>query len=124
MVLVASRAFVKANGLPRNAGALETSPCLTTRRGERWRIRGQLVTPRAVLTIDDLEALADAAVQGLGIARLPEPICAAEVASGRLVELLKDPNAVRAPVHALLAPGRYRPPKVRVFLDALSAALE
>ncbi len=122
-VLVASRAFVKAHGPPRNATALEAAPCLTARRDDRWRVRGQLVTPRAVLTIDDLEALADAALHGLGIARLPEPLCEAELRSGRLVELLKDTQAEQAQVHALLAPGRYRPPKVRVFLDALSAAL-
>jgi DNA-binding transcriptional LysR family regulator len=122
-VLVASRAFVKQNGRPRQAKALEGAACLTARRGERWRIRGQLVTPRPALTLDDLEALADAAVQGVGIAYLPELICAAELASGRLVELLEDSQAPRTQVHALLAPGRYRPPKVRVFLDALSAAL-
>lgn len=123
-VLVASRAFVKTSGRPRNAKGLEVAACLVAERGERWRIRGHLVTPRAVLTVDDLEALAEAALQGAGIAYLPQPLCAAELASGRLVELLADPGAAQAPVHALLAPGRYRPPKVRVFLEALGAALE
>jgi DNA-binding transcriptional LysR family regulator len=122
-VLVASRAFLEEAGRPRNVKALEAAACLVAQRGERWRIRGHAITPRAVLTIDDLEALAEAALHGAGIAYLPEPICAAELAAGRLVELLADPAAPRAPVHALLAPGRYRPPKVRVFLEALGAAL-
>lgn len=122
-VLVASRRFVERNGAPRSVRALEKTACLTTRPGDRWRIRGHVIEPQAVLTIDDLEALADAAERGMGVACLPEPIVAAGLSSGRLVELLRDPQAMGAPVHALLAPGRYRPPKVRVFLDALSAAL-
>jgi DNA-binding transcriptional LysR family regulator len=122
-VLVASRAFVKTNGAPRTPKALEAAACLTGRRGERWRIRGQVVIPRSVMTIDDLEALADAAVQGAGFAWLPAPICEEALASGRLIEVLKDAEAPQAPVHALLPPGRYHPPKVRVFLDGLSKAL-
>lgn len=123
LVLVASPTFLAATGRPRGAIDLERLACLTSRPIERWKVRGRLVTPRPVLTIDDLESLADAAERGMGIARLPEPIAAAGLAAGTLVECLKDPGAPRAPVSALLPPGRYRPPKVRVFLDALAAAL-
>lgn len=62
-----------------------------------------------------------AAQEGLGVARLTSTFCAEAVAAGHLVPLL--PAFVCAPlrIYALLPGRRLMPPKVRVFLDALSA---
>jgi DNA-binding transcriptional LysR family regulator len=61
----------------------------------------------------------DAALAGLGVARITSTFCADAVASGRLVAVL--PGFACAPlvIYALLPGRRLVPAKVRAFLDAL-----
>ncbi len=88
---------------------------LTAPSGERRQIRGT-----GQVTVDDGQALLNAAVAGLGIARLPGFLCVDALRMGQLEEALPDlPPEVLA-IHALHPPGRFPQPKVRAFIDFLA----
>jgi DNA-binding transcriptional LysR family regulator len=62
-------------------------------------------------------AVRDAAVGGLGIAQLPLIVAAPAVQAGLLRPLLTDWSAPAVPIHAVFASARYLTPKVRGFID-------
>jgi DNA-binding transcriptional LysR family regulator len=59
-----------------------------------------------------------AAIAGLGVARITATFCAQALAEGRLVQLLPGWQCAPLRIYALL-PGKMVPAKVRVFLDLL-----
>lgn len=65
------------------------------------------------------EVRLQAAIAGLGIARITATFCAPAVARGLLVPLLPQWRCTPLRIHALLPGRRLVPAKVRVFLDAL-----
>lgn len=91
-----------------------------------WRFRRgtDLVEVRVTGPVfsEDAEALVAAACADLGVVFMPEWLVGAELADGRLVELLTDavPEPARTPVSAVYLPGTYIPAKVRVFIDFLA----
>jgi DNA-binding transcriptional LysR family regulator len=66
---------------------------------------------------NDMPTMLDAAVEGLGLAQVPEPITAGAVKAGKLVRVL-EPFAPMAPGLFLFYPGnRQMMPKLRAFID-------
>ena len=61
----------------------------------------------------------EAALAGLGVARITATFCAAAVQQGRLVPLLPDWRCAPLRIYALLPGRRLMPAKVRAFLDLL-----
>jgi DNA-binding transcriptional LysR family regulator len=61
------------------------------------------------------------ALAGVGVARVPELLCAAAIADGRLVSLFPEQPAADGGIYALLPTRRHLPARVRVFLDLLAA---
>ena len=76
---------------------------------------------RGSLFANDGEALAAAAVAGLGVILVPEWLTGKELRRGRLVELMPGFQAVprETPLYAVYAHQRHLPPKVRAFVDFL-----
>jgi DNA-binding transcriptional LysR family regulator len=69
------------------------------------------------LIANDMPTLLGAAVEGLGLAQVPEPIAAGVVKAGKLVRVL-EPFAPMAPGVFLYYPGhRQMMPKLRAFID-------
>src|SRR6201987_3722302 len=69
------------------------------------------------LIANDMPTVLDAAVEGLGLAQVPEPIAAGAVKAGKLVRVLQ-PFAPMAPGVFLYYPsGRQMMPKLRAFID-------
>jgi DNA-binding transcriptional LysR family regulator len=65
----------------------------------------------------DLPTMLGAAVEGMGLAQVPEPIAVGLVKAGKLVRLL-EPFAPMAPGVFLYYPGRHQTvPKLRAFID-------
>src|SRR6478672_7111319 len=65
----------------------------------------------------DLPTMLGAAVEGLGLAQIPEPIAAGPVKAGKLVRVL-EPFAPMAPGVFLYYPSRHQVmPKLRAFID-------
>ncbi|MHC8380931.1 LysR family transcriptional regulator [Pseudomonas sp. LB3P14] len=131
-VLVASPTYLKRHGVPVHPRELESHFCLqhkfpATGKLERWPLQleaseSELVLP-ATMTANTVEPLAYAAIQGRGIAFLPTFLVREALESGQLVTVLDD-YLDREVVFWMLWPAsRYASPKLRVFIDYMSAHL-
>jgi DNA-binding transcriptional LysR family regulator len=74
------------------------------------------------IRLDDLEAIADAAAAGLGLAWQPCWLIRSRVAAGELVQLFDDP-AFEFSTSALWPRAPFLPMRVRVLIDALAERL-
>lgn len=117
---VASPSFLAAHGAPARAEDLARARCIVLRAGESWEVDGTVVRVAHALVVNDLELACDAAVRGVGVARLPSFLCDAEIRAGALRALFDD--GPERPVWALYAGGSHAPAKVRRFVEALRAA--
>lgn len=81
------------------------------------------VTPGSRFRLDDLDAIADAAAAGLGLAWLPSWLVRDRIQAGALVPLLPDQPEFLYDGHALWLQTPHLPLKVRVAVDALASAL-
>jgi DNA-binding transcriptional LysR family regulator len=128
--LVASPGYVQQSGRPEAPADLQHHECLlhsglSARDTWVFRHAGKPVhvTVRGRFSANNSEALLAMARSGLGIALLSSWLVDLEVRSGRLVTLLPDHELPAAPVQALMPPGRHIHPRIRTFLDFMSAAL-
>lgn len=100
-------------------------PLLCATKDSAWTFIASDGTTHSVPTLaprlncGNLSVRLQAAVDGLGIARIPAYYCAAEVRAGKLRRLLPGYTCAPLRVHALLPARRLMPAKVRLFLDAL-----
>jgi len=131
-VLVAAPAYLKRHGRPQLPRDLEGHFCLqhkfpATGKLERWPLKlaesePELVLPETMMS-NTIEPLAYAAIQGRGIAFLPTFLVRDALESGKLVTVL-DEFLDRQVVFWILWPAsRYASPKLRVFIDYMSAQL-
>ena len=79
--------------------------------------------PVSRLRLDDLDAIADAATSGLGLAWLPCWLVRERVQAGALTMLLPEQPGLYYDCYALWLQTPYLPLKLRVAVDALAAAL-
>nr|HEX4316276.1 LysR family transcriptional regulator [Kofleriaceae bacterium] len=95
-LVMASLAYLKARGTPRTVDALARHDCIATRAADglaTWTLgrsgaRAQRFTFAPRLYVSDSAAAQRAVRGGLGLAILPEVLCAEDVAHGRLVRVL------------------------------------
>jgi DNA-binding transcriptional LysR family regulator len=131
MVVCAAPAYLAAHGHPRRIEELSTHQAIIYRRS--GRIRPWLfpcagnspveVTPSNRLRFDDLDAIADAAVLGMGLAWLPYWLVRERIQTGSLVRLLPAQPEYLYDVYALWLQTPHLPLKVRLAVDALAQAL-
>lgn len=74
----------------------------------------------ASLVVDDASFVREAALGGLGIVLLPEPLVNEDLATKRLHRVLEDVPAIELGVHALHPHGRLPSASVRAFVDHLA----
>jgi len=77
------------------------------------------VTPR--LGCEDMAAVRDAAIDGLGVAILPDHVCRDALRAGRLVRVLPGWRGQQGIVHLVFTTRRGLPPAVRALIDHLAA---
>jgi len=131
MVVCASPAYLARHGHPDSVEALTSHEAVVYSRSGRpraWLFPQDgapplSVLPRHRLRLDDLDAIADAAAAGLGLAWLPGWLIRDRVQQGRLVTLLPGQPRFLYDCHALWPQTPHLPRKVRLALDALAAAL-
>ncbi|MEO8306628.1 MAG: LysR family transcriptional regulator [Pseudomonadota bacterium] len=80
------------------------------------------VTPR--LTTTDIVLARDMALAGAGIAMLTDPVCECDVRQGRLVRVLPDRALPPVSISAMYLERRHLPARIRMFIDAVAAAIE
>jgi DNA-binding transcriptional LysR family regulator len=128
LMLVASPGYLASRGMPKDLDDLQSHPLLLFRMPSTGRVRplqftvkGKLLSVQAEsgLHFNDGEALASAAVLGLGLTQVPDCMVDEQIADGRLVEVLASRRPPPMPVHAVMPAGRMVPARVRVLLQAL-----
>lgn len=120
---VASPHFIAEHGAPEPT-ALRATRCVGQSRYETWAVDGAQSKVEPALVVNDLEMACDAAIAGLGVARLPSLVCRDAVHDGRLQLLFGQARALVRPVYAVYPSRAYLPAKVRLFVDALAAMAE
>jgi DNA-binding transcriptional LysR family regulator len=131
MIVCASPAYVEAQGRPERVEDLNAHSGIVYRRSGRvgpWLFPRDDCSPLEVspihrLRLDDMDAIADAATAGMGLAWLPCWLVRERIRSGALVRLLPDQPEFLYPVHALWLQAPRLTVKVRLAVDALAAAL-
>jgi DNA-binding transcriptional LysR family regulator len=126
--LYASPAYLAAHGAPTTLKDLRLHECLTFPGTTHWTFeRGARTIREAVggrFVADSIEALHQAAIEGLGIVPLSAWNVRDDVAAGRLVPVGLDGTSVPdRGIWAVLPTRSFMPPKVRLFIDALAAHL-
>jgi DNA-binding transcriptional LysR family regulator len=132
-VLVASPGYLDAAGRPRTPQDLARMDTFS-RPGDvhdgqaRWALAGPsgqavMITHTPRLSTDDLRMQLQAAVNGIGVALLPEPIVSASVRSGVLETVLPHWSAETHMIHLLYPTPRGMLPSVRSLIDYLAVHL-
>jgi len=122
--IVASPAYLQEHGTPRSVDDLARHNCLGfnfRRTMPVWPLReGSRTVDRAItgsLLTNNGETMRRAAIAGVGLARLGEYHVRADLAEGRLVEVLAGTVGDEEEIHAIFLGGERMPQRVRVFLD-------
>ncbi len=125
LMAVASPSYLRARGTPTNAAELVAHDCLVSfERGEvpvrAWPVHGGgTVALKPRLASNDLSLLAQAALDGHGIALLPRDFMATDLDSGRLVPILQDELGFPTGIWVVYPEKRLMLPRVRAFIDML-----
>ena len=124
-IIVGSPAYLARSGRPERPDDLRQHACLRLRRSNGalalWSLNdNDRVIEIAVsgpLIANDFPTMLGAAIEGVGLAQVPQPIAAGAVTAGKLVRVL-GPFAPMAPGVFLYYPGhRQIMPKLRAFID-------
>lgn len=133
LVLVASPAYLKAHGTPHRLEDLARHQVVSFRlpssgRTRPWQLRqGRRAIemhPPPTVQVSDTEALAAAALLGLGLTQLPDYVVQDDLKRGRLVPVLPELQPAPMPISAVVPSGRLVPPRARVLLEALDGLRE
>lgn len=80
----------------------------------------QLVHVQAAIFLDATLAVREAVCAGAGLSVLPDYAIADHLASGRLIQVLPQWQLPSGGIHAVFPAARFRPAKVRAFVDLLA----
>lgn len=130
--IVAAPAYLERYGMPRTIDDLAQHNCLGfnfRRAAPVWPISvsGRIVdrAVKGALLANNGETVRRMALAGVGLARMGDYHVRADLAAGRLVEVLADviePDLEQ--VHAVFLGGTHMPQRVRVFLDHVAPRLQ
>ncbi|TIR22464.1 MAG: LysR family transcriptional regulator [Mesorhizobium sp.] len=132
MVVCASPSYIETFGKPTDLEDIAAhQPIVYRRLGhvlQPWlfpRDDGTVAefAPVGRLRLDDLDAIADAASQGMGLAWLPYWLVRERVEAGKLIRVLPGQPDYLYDCHALWLQTPHLPLKVRLAIDALAAGL-
>jgi DNA-binding transcriptional LysR family regulator len=131
MVVCGARSYLRAHGKPRSLDDLAAHQAIIYRRSGRvrpWLFPQADQPPREImpsgrLRLDDLEAIADAATQGMGLTWLPYWLVRQRLNTGALVGLFGSQPEFLYDCHALWPRSPRMPPKLRAAVDTLAAGL-
>ncbi|NGZ05982.1 MAG: LysR family transcriptional regulator [Magnetococcales bacterium] len=126
----ASPDHLARHGIPATPEDLTTHPCLVYTLSSReevgvWRFedaesgKRHRIRVTGVLFANNGEVLRQAALAGLGVTILPSFHVEADLASGKLQQILANYRLQGGGIHAVYQPSRLLPVRVRLFIDHL-----
>jgi len=122
--LFAAPAYLQRRGTPAHPDDLSAHAALAFAGGSNapsWKLAQgsdhSTVALQPLLKANNVFAVRDACVGGLGIAQLPLIVADPLRAAGTLVAVLPQWQPPRVPVNAVFASARFLTPKVRAFID-------
>ncbi|MEO6179155.1 MAG: LysR family transcriptional regulator [Devosia sp.] len=128
-LVVAAPAHIARHGAPAVPGDLSKARCqinLNMSPRNRWPFfragQREIAEVTGNLQMDNGEAGRVAAIEGAGIAYLPEDLVKADIAAGRLLQLLPDWQTMTLPI-SLVYPSRRVPRRVSSLMDTIAEAL-
>ncbi|WP_116135350.1 LysR substrate-binding domain-containing protein [Trinickia diaoshuihuensis] len=131
-VICASPAYLARHGAPHAASELADHTCLrfkyaSSGKLQAWLIDGVSALPAtaagAPLVFNNAEAILGAAIEGLGLAYLPDFLAREAIAAGRLKIVLERAVTLEGVLRALWPTNRHMLPRLRVFVDFLAERL-
>lgn len=129
-VVCAAPAYFARHGVPASVEELADHNCLiaTYEPCVLWhfKVGGERITiqPRGHWRSNTGSALVSAALEGVGICRLPELYVRSHLKAGRLLPLFEDLRSDPMPVWMVYPNARYTPAPVRIFMDYFIANIE
>lgn len=131
MAICAAPSYLAAHGQPRRAEQLDGHAGIVYTRHpteKSWLVRredGRTMQPRirGRLYLDDLQAIADAAVDGIGLAWLPCWLLAKYVSSGQLQLALDSNYVLPKDIYAVWPRTHVLPSRTRTAIDTLAATI-
>lgn len=130
-VIVASPKYLRKHGTPKQAADLSAHPALvysSVLGDDMWRLatpKGEVVTVPVSgrLRSNNLSAVLAAARNGLGIAAMPRYVASDSLASGQVVEVLKNHTLPEQEIHAVFPSPKLVSGKVLAFMAYLQGRL-
>jgi DNA-binding transcriptional LysR family regulator len=130
-IVVAAPALLHGRPAPRHARDLASLPWLAMRTFYQDEVTLTHHRDNAIhrfpirpkLSTDSLYALRNAAAQGLGAALVSQWLMAPDLREKRLVHLAPDWRGPPLPVYLVYPHARFYPARLRLFLDAMRAAM-
>ena len=125
-VMVAAPGYLETHGTPQLPADLSGHNCLSyslLSTGNKWSLTDHApIEISGNFRVDSPDALRAAALAGIGIAVNARWLFEADLASGRLVEILSKHPPEDMPIHLVMPSGRYVAARVRTLADHLIAA--
>ena len=124
----ASPQYLMRHGAPQTPGQLAAHECIryrsiTNGRPRRWEFGGgshlEGFEVRGRLILNDIQAVCDAALAGLGLAQLATYVATPYIRDGRLVPVLADYAPPHFPISVYYPARRLQAARARAFIDFL-----
>ena len=129
-MVYAAPAYLETRGEPETVSDLTSHDTITYGRSgwvQPWTLQlegaAYEFNPMSRFRFDDLDAIADAAAEGLGLAWLPYWLVRNRLNSGELVRVMQQISPHVSEVWAMWPEGPHLPTRVRAAIDALAGAL-
>lgn len=126
-ILVASPQLASQVARPEQLASLPTLATSDSSDELEWHLEAEdgrtlviRIQPR--LGCEDMAAVRDAAIDGLGVAILPDHVCRDALAAGQLVRVLPAWRGLQGIVHLVFTTRRGLSPAVRALIDHLAAS--
>lgn len=131
MAICAAPSYLAQHGTPADVAAMRTHVGIAYGRAGRlepWRVRdssGEVHKPQVDIRMvfDDLQAIADAAVAGAGLAWLPCWLMSKHSRAGELALVIDSESVLPTEIYLVWPQSRYLPTKTRVAIDTLLAEI-
>ena len=129
-VVCASPSYLERRGTPQRPDDIRDHDCIHWRSGvndNQWTLTKDgtrvSVPIRGRMLISSFAVSREAAVRGLGLAIRPLISVRDDLEAGRLVHVLPEYELDHGTLSLVRPPTPFEPPKLRVFIDFLTAAL-